>query len=48
MDPRKPPPLYEPVLLGFAPLAFRVRGFERVDTEQGGLGVVQEWHVEQG
>lgn len=47
MDPRKPPPLYEPVLLGFAPLAFRVRGFERVDTQEGGFGVVQEWHVEE-
>jgi hypothetical protein len=27
----RPPNLYEPVLLGFAPRAFRPRGFERVD-----------------
>lgn len=26
MSPDHPPPLYEPVLLGFAPLAFRLRG----------------------
>jgi hypothetical protein len=38
--------LYQPVLLGFAPLAFRLRGFERVEGHDGGDGVVQEWHVE--
>jgi hypothetical protein len=42
-----PPPLYEPVLLGFAPLAFRLRGFERVEEPDGGYSVVQEWHVEE-
>ena len=42
-----PPPLYEAVLLGLAPLAFRLRGFERVEGEDGGFGVVQEWHVEE-
>ena len=38
------PPLYEPVLDGFATLAFVLRGYERADTEQGAIGVVQEWH----
>jgi hypothetical protein len=45
-DPIGEPPipeLYEPVLLGFSPLAFRIRGFERLD--EAGL-VVQEWHCE--
>jgi hypothetical protein len=41
-----PPPLYEPVLLGFAPIAFRLRGFERVEGAEAGFSVVQEWHVE--
>jgi hypothetical protein len=35
----RPPKLYEPVLLGFAPLAFRLRGFERVEGQEGGYGV---------
>ena len=48
MSTERPPPLYEPVLLGFAPLAFRLRGFERVEGRDGGYGVVQEWHVESG
>jgi hypothetical protein len=42
-----PPELYEPVLLGFAPLAFRVRGFERVQGSNGRHAVVQEWHCEE-
>ena len=49
-DPRstdRPPPLYEPVLLGFAPLAFRLRGFERMPERDGGYSVVQEWHCEE-
>jgi len=46
MSDDRPLSLYEPVLLGFAPLAFRLRGFERVDGPEGGQGVVQEWHVE--
>jgi hypothetical protein len=28
------------------PLAFGLRGFERVDGQDGGYGVVQEWHIE--
>jgi len=42
----RPPRLHEPVLLGFAPLAFWLRGFERVEDQDGGYSVVQEWHVE--
>ena len=42
---RKPlPDLYEPVLEGFAINAFILRGFERVETPEGHIGVVQEWH----
>ena len=41
------PDLYEPVLLGFSPLAFRLRGFERWDGPEGAFSVVQEWHVEE-
>jgi hypothetical protein len=40
------PELYEPVLLGFSILAFRLRGYERVDSARGVQGVVQEWHCE--
>src|SRR5688572_7669792 len=47
MSADRPPNLYEPVLLGFAPLAFRLRGFERVERRDSVYGVVQEWHVEQ-
>jgi hypothetical protein len=47
MSADRPPALYEPVLLGFAPLAFRLRGFERVEGPDGGYSVVQEWHCEQ-
>lgn len=47
MSSDKPPPLYEPVLLGFAPMAFRVRGFERVGQGDNAYGVVQEWHIEE-
>lgn len=46
MSTDRPPRLYQPVLLGFAPLAFRLRGFERVEGRDGGYGVVQEWHIE--
>ena len=38
--------LYEPVLLGFSPLAFRLRGFERWEGPEGAFSVVQEWHCE--
>ena len=38
------PDLYEPVLLGFAPNAFRLRGYEQTETDDGPIGVVQEWH----
>jgi hypothetical protein len=47
MSTDRPPALYEPVLLGFAPVAFRLRGFERVEGSGGGFSVVQEWHVEE-
>ena len=40
------PDLYAPVLLGFAPLTFRLRGFERWDGPEGQYSVVQEWHCE--
>lgn len=40
------PDLHEPVLVGFAPLAFRLRGFERVQGEGAPFSVVQEWHCE--
>ena len=46
MSTDRPPPLYEAVLLGFAPIAFRLRGFERVGEGDSACGVVQEWHVE--
>ncbi len=36
--------LFEPVLIGFAIHAFRLRGFERVEGADGAVGVVQEWH----
>lgn len=48
-DPVAEPPipdLYEPVLLVFAPLAFRLRGFERAQGSEGLIAVVQEWHCE--
>ena len=41
------PKLDEPVLLGFAPQAFRLRGFERVPSSAGGSAMVQEWHCEE-
>jgi hypothetical protein len=38
--------LYEPALLRFAPLAFRLRGFERLEGPEGDFTVLQEWHCE--
>ena len=35
--------LYEPMLVGFATNAFVLRGYERLDTSEGAVGVVQEW-----
>jgi hypothetical protein len=35
------------MVVGFAPLAFRLRSFERVDSPDGSYAVVQEWHVEE-
>jgi len=32
--------------VGFAPIAFRLRGFERMEEPGGARSVVQEWHVE--
>jgi hypothetical protein len=46
MSTERPPKLYEPVLIGFAPLAFRLRGFEKLEDKDGACGLVQEWHVE--
>ncbi len=40
------PDLYEPVVTGFAPNGFEIRGFERIDLEGTDIGVVQEWHCE--
>lgn len=48
-DPAAPspiPPLYQPVLLGFSTLAFRLRGFERWERGSGTFDVIQEWHCE--
>ena len=47
MSSDRPPPLYEAVLLGFAPIAFRLRGFERVGQGDNAYTVVQEWHIEE-
>ena len=40
------PPLFEPVLVGIAPLALLLRGFERMKAPEGAYSVVQEWHCE--
>jgi hypothetical protein len=40
------PDLYEPVLVGMAPSAFRLRGFERHYGPDGPYSVAQEWHCE--
>ena len=40
------PALYEAQLVGFAPVAFRLRGFERIEGAEGPHSVVQEWHIE--
>jgi len=41
---RKPlPDLYEPILVVFARTAFVLRGYERLETPSGVVGVVQEW-----
>jgi hypothetical protein len=37
------PNLYEPALVLFAPNALLLRGYERIDTPEGTIGVVQEW-----
>jgi len=37
------PDLYEPALVRFAPNAFVIRGYERLETPEGVVGVVQEW-----
>jgi len=37
------PDLYEPALVRFAPNAFVLRGYERLETAEGTIGVVQEW-----
>jgi hypothetical protein len=40
------PDLFEPVLDGFAPLAFRLRGIERHEGPDRLYSVIQEWHCE--
>ena len=40
------PDLYEPVLIGIAPLALQLRGFERHEGPDGPYSVLQEWHCE--
>ena len=40
------PDLFEPALVGFSTLALQVRGYERIDSAHGPIGVVQEWHCE--
>ena len=40
------PDLYEPVLVGMATLALKLRGFERHDGPDGPYSVIQEWHCE--
>jgi len=40
------PDLYEPVLLGVYPLALRLRGYERLEEDDGARAVLQEWHCE--
>jgi len=41
------PALYEAQLIGFAPIAFRLRGFERLEDGSGVRSVLQEWHIEE-
>jgi hypothetical protein len=43
---RSIPDLYEPVLVRMTVLAFRVRGYERLEAGDQPVGVVQEWHCE--
>jgi len=38
------PDLCESVLGGIAVNAFGLRGYERLETLEGPIGVVQEWH----
>jgi hypothetical protein len=40
------PELYQPVLVWISPQALRLRGFERCETGEGVISVVQEWHCE--
>ena len=40
------PEFYESVLLGFAQLTFRLRGFKRVTRLHGAVDLVQKWHWE--
>ena len=47
MSVDRPPELYEAQLIGFAPVAFRLRGFERVGEGDSAYAVAQEWHVEE-
>ncbi len=40
------PDLYEPVLVGIAPLVLEIRGIERHEGLDGPYSVVQEWRCE--
>ena len=40
------PDLYDAVLVGVGNDALLLRGIERIQTAEGGLGVVQEWRCE--
>jgi hypothetical protein len=40
------PALYQPILSGFATLAMRLRGFERVERGREVIAVCQEWHCD--
>jgi len=39
------PPLYDVAIVGMAPLAFSLRGYERIAGRRGTVDVVQEWLV---
>lgn len=40
------PPLYDVAIVGMAPLAFSLRGYERIEGRRGPVDVAQEWLVQ--
>lgn len=38
--------LYEPTLVGIAPLASQLRGIERHEGPDGRYSIIQKWHCE--